>query len=590
MRHEGALGLLQRRLRVAPVAKSQLVSAGLLASRQLCAGVHAGGFFASWRRAGAGFGRVPGVGAEASSSARGRASLPGVAAAPSSARGRPVLPGLPPNGGRQPEPMPPLEAAAAADGAAAPADALEPGVASPMAQQAARAAAAERALVDLREKQGALVELDRAEKQEADRRRGVPLDRKDDGRSPSTDTDAPSGSERGARDSRAEAAARPRAAPPPGWEALPPKPRSADGAVVRRRKELQRERREKLLELRPGSQGRGAPAPLLSCSSGTARSDKSVTPAAPAPTAAWAEEAATTEGAVSEAARRRSLSQGLRGPSAQAATPEGRGACSREVVHAHVEAFHRDAVRREAWKQKFDFLYRQVNQEVLEETNEGNVQNTTSVGAGSSLGPASISLSPRSRASRGTASGRASRGRSANAPPRAAFAALAAAAAAEFPEVTLKPQEPAAAPAAAPEAVPVGDLGAAGAAAAARDARPTAAPNGAWRASALNLKEVPSGEAAAAVPRGRRRGELWEAPAGQWPEAARGRGGLGRLLQQSASTPALEGPREHFVHAYYEGDELLMHEDILSASNPRLFPLRQRDPASFPLQNLVSVP
>lgn len=349
-----------------------------------------------------------------------------------------------------------------------------------------------------------------------------------------------------------------------------------------------------------------------------------VTPAAPAPTAAWAEEAAAAEGAGSEAARRRSMSPASRGQVAQPATPEGRAAGGKQTVYAHVEAFHRDAVRREAWKQKFDFLYRQVNQEVLEESSDGNIQATTSVGAGSSPSPASFSLSPRSRAP-GHAAGRH---RSANAPPRIS-PALAAAAAADRPEVMLKPQDPAAAPPAPLEAAPEGLPGADGAGAAdpasasARDVKPTAALSGAWRrtggcrdargargsrrrplpsreaaggvrgtASALTIKGLLSSEAAAAPPahRGPRRGELWEASASQRQEPAKGRGGLGRLLQQSASMPSLEGPREHFVHAYYEGDELLMHEDILSASNPRLFPLRQPHPRAFPLQSLALAP
>lgn len=60
-------------------------------------------------------------------------------------------------------------------------------------------------------------------------------------------------------------------------------------------------------------------------------------------------------------------------------------------------------------------------------------------------------------------------------------------------------------------------------------------------------------------------------------EGGRRKRGIAGLLQQSTSlpvlrtTPDLVGVRDE----YYEGDELFMHEDVLYSSNPRLFPLRE---------------
>eukprot|EP00930_Biecheleria_cincta_P087592 TRINITY_DN76819_c0_g1_i1.p1 TRINITY_DN76819_c0_g1~~TRINITY_DN76819_c0_g1_i1.p1 ORF type:complete len:363 (-),score=66.15 TRINITY_DN76819_c0_g1_i1:109-1197(-) len=67
--------------------------------------------------------------------------------------------------------------------------------------------------------------------------------------------------------------------------------------------------------------------------------------------------------------------------------------------------------------------------------------------------------------------------------------------------------------------------------------------------------------------------------------------GIGGLLRSSKSlpliqaTPGLLEVREE----YYGGDELFMHEDVLHASNPHLFPLRVGHGKPFPLMNLDSL-
>jgi len=61
-------------------------------------------------------------------------------------------------------------------------------------------------------------------------------------------------------------------------------------------------------------------------------------------------------------------------------------------------------------------------------------------------------------------------------------------------------------------------------------------------------------------------------------------------LLASASVPTLAKFQdlEGIMQSYYGGDELTMHEDILHCSNPRLFPLRAGLSKPFPLPNLVA--
>eukprot|EP00933_Yihiella_yeosuensis_P056181 TRINITY_DN55232_c0_g1_i1.p1 TRINITY_DN55232_c0_g1~~TRINITY_DN55232_c0_g1_i1.p1 ORF type:complete len:429 (+),score=91.05 TRINITY_DN55232_c0_g1_i1:55-1287(+) len=64
-----------------------------------------------------------------------------------------------------------------------------------------------------------------------------------------------------------------------------------------------------------------------------------------------------------------------------------------------------------------------------------------------------------------------------------------------------------------------------------------------------------------------------------------------RLLKSSHSVPVVPVPQElsEVQDGYYQGDELLMHEDILHATNPHLFPLRPVRDKVFPLQKLAAV-
>eukprot|EP00439_Symbiodinium_sp_Y106_P026144 s5095_g3.t1 len=71
--------------------------------------------------------------------------------------------------------------------------------------------------------------------------------------------------------------------------------------------------------------------------------------------------------------------------------------------------------------------------------------------------------------------------------------------------------------------------------------------------------------------------------------ARRGRAGIGGLLRPSASLPALRPPAALLGvrDEYYEGDDLFMHEDILHTSNPKLFPLREGHSRPFPMLQLA---
>jgi len=64
------------------------------------------------------------------------------------------------------------------------------------------------------------------------------------------------------------------------------------------------------------------------------------------------------------------------------------------------------------------------------------------------------------------------------------------------------------------------------------------------------------------------------------------------LLQSSASLPMLQRSQDllGLRSEYYDGDDTFMHEDILYASNPSLFPLRKGHNKQFPLRSLAEPP
>lgn len=63
-----------------------------------------------------------------------------------------------------------------------------------------------------------------------------------------------------------------------------------------------------------------------------------------------------------------------------------------------------------------------------------------------------------------------------------------------------------------------------------------------------------------------------------------------RLLSKAISVPALVTDLQDLCDDYYGGDGMLLHEDVLNASNPRLFPLRPvQQPTVFPLHHLEDI-
>eukprot|EP00931_Biecheleriopsis_adriatica_P121769 TRINITY_DN9682_c0_g1_i1.p1 TRINITY_DN9682_c0_g1~~TRINITY_DN9682_c0_g1_i1.p1 ORF type:complete len:346 (+),score=67.58 TRINITY_DN9682_c0_g1_i1:93-1040(+) len=67
--------------------------------------------------------------------------------------------------------------------------------------------------------------------------------------------------------------------------------------------------------------------------------------------------------------------------------------------------------------------------------------------------------------------------------------------------------------------------------------------------------------------------------------------GINGILNSSSSLPLLQPSQELWDvrEDYYQGDDLFMHEDILHASNPELFPLRVGSGKAFPLLKLADM-
>lgn len=72
------------------------------------------------------------------------------------------------------------------------------------------------------------------------------------------------------------------------------------------------------------------------------------------------------------------------------------------------------------------------------------------------------------------------------------------------------------------------------------------------------------------------------------PDRNRRKHGIAGILQSSTSLPVLRTTPDLLGvrNEYYGGDELFMHEDILHTSNPRLFPLRGGHSTPFPIVKL----
>jgi len=175
---------------------------------------------------------------------------------------------------------------------------------------------------------------------------------------------------------------------------------------------------------------------------------------------------------------------------------------------AKVERFHRHMIRKEVWGQKFNFIYRQVQQELADSEEQEDTLGGT---MGSAGGTQSVTFS--------TVQSRRSR--------------------AQTPTVSMPPT-----PAAGPSAL--------------RRQISTSTPRAAF---------------------------LTEHPVGDSPSS------VARSVRPSTSLPSLI-INQHLSmvqQEYYGGDDLLMHEDILHSSNPRLFPLRPVPTRPFSAANLPAL-
>jgi len=133
---------------------------------------------------------------------------------------------------------------------------------------------------------------------------------------------------------------------------------------------------------------------------------------------------------------------------------------------------------------------------------------------------------------------------------------------------------------------------------------PSSAQEGPWRRSSMNfgggpqarrMQRAAESAAIAAQSSGASKASRAGTPSsGARPNSATAVAApLPKILATSQSLPGLTVERRSreltgIRDEYYGGDEQLMNEDILFCSNPHLFPLRQGDGRDFPLHRLVS--
>lgn len=274
---------------------------------------------------------------------------------------------------------------------------------------------------------------------------------------------------------------------------------------------------------------------------------------------------------------------------------------STEAVLAKVNKAHKSLVRKEVWRQKFDFLLKQVEEEMKEDkVNKVNASHSSSADAG-----------PTSTGNLGTSVAAATgEGRRLSSP--ACFA---------LPEALARPSSAASSAShvrgGTPGLIPRPRSCSGISAGVPLSRRTSSAISFSAHHSTIE-SEAEDGQAAA---------EAWGAPPsssvrGGWCKTRKGprlhsrrrcatagatrnqhssseRGpvcppgaALPRMLSGSSSLPLLAMERRArelcgIRDEYYGGNELSMHEDILHCSNPNLFPLRQHSHSKpFPLQSL----
>lgn len=346
------------------------------------------------------------------------------------------------------------------------------------------------------------------------------------------------------------------------------KPRCAEENIIRLRKAMQQERREALAELRPpGLRDR----PWTATDSYHNQSFRSANSSQSNPVldiGRWAPLGTTKMEAASE-----TVSPKKGDPS----TMRQKTLRSTEALLAKVERAHKPLIRKEVWRQKFEFLYKEVEEETrLDRKNRSN--STGAITGGSSSGNALGSSAEGSEAALGSSSRPSSRPSSASyarlgtkrrssSAASAATVGLAALPVGELANIPAEGQEaehPQDKPLALVEAAP---------------SRPASVPVacGGWCYSGKELRRYPKWR-----PSATRSGSK---PSILPPQP------LHRLLTGSSSLPSLIADRRSrelvgIRDEYYGGDDKFLNEDILFCSNPELFPLRVSHNKAFPLEAL----
>eukprot|EP00747_Dinoflagellata_sp_TGD_P166798 gnl/TRDRNA2_/TRDRNA2_190151_c0_seq1.p1 gnl/TRDRNA2_/TRDRNA2_190151_c0~~gnl/TRDRNA2_/TRDRNA2_190151_c0_seq1.p1 ORF type:complete len:415 (-),score=67.39 gnl/TRDRNA2_/TRDRNA2_190151_c0_seq1:427-1671(-) len=269
----------------------------------------------------------------------------------------------------------------------------------------------------------------------------------------------------------------------------------------------------------------------------------------------------------------------------------------KQVLYAKVERCHRNMIRREVWRQKFDFLYEQMQKE----TREVDLRQPLGlIGASASLatmpdasetvqannGLASASLPGAGPASAGniggSLAGASSMGGASPTKVRRTSSTMASAAAAGRgrgegcntvdwgPEVAgLRPATPAGV----------------------KDSRPNS--RGVSKQSKLQPRSQ-RGQSSSSCTRPGTGSEFSRPGTGSTRASTTRSSTPGHArpgLPSSQSLPVLLAAQQELGDVrdeYYGGDDVFMHEDILHCSNPRLFPLRPNNGKLFPLPSLAA--
>eukprot|EP00440_Ansanella_granifera_P035646 gb/GFBE01038668.1/.p1 GENE.gb/GFBE01038668.1/~~gb/GFBE01038668.1/.p1 ORF type:complete len:410 (+),score=77.53 gb/GFBE01038668.1/:1-1230(+) len=266
-----------------------------------------------------------------------------------------------------------------------------------------------------------------------------------------------------------------------------------------------------------------------------------------------------------------------------------------------VERFHKNLIRREVWKQKFDYLFRQMQEgletEIVNDRNQRLANGNVAVPPEPEPGPAEDnSRDPEAPHAEGLedpleaaeAGGHESRaGLEGGEQDADSVSAGSGAGYREVSSISIESQGlPLLSPVKCLEDDEFDVLAACGDTQLAQVKLPPNMAQAGWRMTGPARFQPRAVTASSKGPKAA--AKLGGAKAK--PSGATGKGVRG-LLHSSTSLPLLQpapdllGVRDD----YYEGDELFMHEDILHASNPQLFPLRAGHGKPFPLLKLAEM-